>query len=173
MCARVLTLTALAALAAPLTAQPPAEQLPVPRGQAVTVAPVYRLLATGSNDHVFTTDPNEANVLTQQGTHTYEGVAFQVFTSPQPGMLPLYRYVNGNGTHQLDTQRPPRGDPYARLEATLGYVAAGPGKGLVPLSVWVHPQLGLYFYTTHPQGEFAAQNGYAYQGALGYVAPGR
>jgi hypothetical protein len=38
--------------------------------------------------------------------------------------------------------------------------------------VWVNPRHGLSFYTTHAQGEFAAHNGYVYQGALGYVAPG-
>lgn len=134
--------------------------------------PVYRLLATGSNDHVYTTDANEVHTLTLMRTHTYEGVAFHLFPFPQPGMRPVYRYVTANGTHLLDTQRPARLDPYARPEHILGY-SAGPAQGLVPLHVWVHPHAGLAFYTTHPRGEFAAHNGYVYQGTLGHVVPGR
>jgi hypothetical protein len=146
-----------------------AAQLP-PQGP--TLSPVYRLVNNVTNDHVYSIDAREVNILAQQGSHNYEGVAFQVFPSPFPGTQPLHRFVRAGGQHVLDTRNPSGADPFARFEATLGYVAGQPGPSLVPLHVWLHPQNGLFFYTTHPQGEFAAQNGYVYRGVLGYVGSG-
>src|SRR5829696_9258690 len=91
------TATVLAMPAAPLAAQPPwAQPRFVPRAQPAPLSPVYRLVAAGSNDHVYSIDANEVNVLAQQGSHTYEGVVFQLFSTPGPGLQPLYRYVTGN-----------------------------------------------------------------------------
>jgi hypothetical protein len=168
---RLIALTTAATLALVGAASQPS-QLPAAQLQPAGWVPLYRLLAVGSNDHVYTTDGNEIATLTQQGSHTYEGAACNLYASPLPGTVPLYRYVRADGTHLLDTQRPARGDPLARLEATLGYIAGGPAQGLVALNVWFHPQLGLFFYTTQPQGEFAPQNGYVNRGVLGFVAPG-
>jgi len=167
MFGRFIALSAVAALtiasAAPAPARPP---------QPTGWTAVYRLVANGSNDHVYTIDPREVNILTQQGTHTYEGVAFQLYSAQQPGTLPVYRFVSAGGQHLLDTRNPSGADPFARFEATLGYLSAQQQPGLVPLQVWIHPAQGLYFFTTHAAGEFAAQNGYAYRGVLGFVAPG-
>src|SRR5262245_19215971 len=137
----------------------------------LNLIPVFRLVDQVSNDHVYTIDPNEANVLAQQGTHSFEGPVFQLIANPLPGAVPLYRFVCADGRHFLDVQNPSPVDPSARCEATLGFVLGQAAAGLVPLFLWVHPQAGLFFYTTHPQGEAAAQLGYVSQGAAVFVAP--
>src|SRR5262245_61436571 len=165
----VLGLTAL------LPAQPPGVgPAPIPPGyrpQFGNTTPIYRMLDVASNDHVYARDPNEVNMLRWQGSHRYEGVACQTFADPQPGTRPLYRFVRPDGKHLLDTRRSTP-DPRARLEDLLGYIAAEPRPGLVPLTAWVNPRDGLFFYTTDPRGEFAPNLGYRNEGVLGYVLPG-
>jgi len=165
----LLSLTSAVLFVAPLAAQFP-ETGPMPR---TTLAAVYRLVGTTTNDHLYTVDRNELAVLTQQGTYSYEGVGFLGFTNPQPGLQPLYRFGRADGTHLLDTRPQAAADPSARREGVLCYIATTQLPGLVPLYGWVHPQLGLSFYTTHPRGEFAAGLGYQPLGVLGYVAPGQ
>jgi hypothetical protein len=133
--------------------------------------PVYRLVDRVANDHVYTIDANEANVLAQQGSHLYEGPVFQLIGNALPGTVPMHRFVCADGRHFLDAQNPSPIDPSARFEATLGFVLGQAAPGLVPLYLWVHPQSGLFFYTTHPQGEAAAQLGYVARGAVAFVAP--
>src|SRR5262245_14280732 len=58
---------------------------------------VYRLVDCATNDHVYTIDANEADVLTQQGTHQYEGPAFRILGNQLPGPMPLFRLVSANG----------------------------------------------------------------------------
>jgi hypothetical protein len=145
----------------------------MPREQPATFSPVYRLLASVSNDHLYSVDRNEVATLTQQGVYTYEGVGFVGYAAQQPGTIPLYRFVRADGIHLLDIRRQTPADPFARMEGVLCYIANQQFPGLVPLYAWNHPQLGLWFYTTHPQGEFAAQIGYRPVGILGYVAPGQ
>ena len=137
----------------------------------ITLIPVYRLVDRVANDHVYTIDPNEANVLSQQGSHMHEGPVFQLLGNPVPGAVPLHRFVCADGRHFLDGQNPSPVDPSARYEATLGFVMGQAAAGLVPLYLWVHPQSGLLFYTTHPQGEAAGQIGYVSRGAVAFVAP--
>lgn len=134
---------------------------------------VHRLVHRSANDHVYTIDPNEVNTLTQQGTHNYDGPVFQLLGNPVPGAAPVYRFVTGDGRHFLDAQNPSGVDPRAYCESTLGYAMAQVAPGLVPLYLWVHPQLGLFFYTTNPNGERAAQLGYVNRGAGIYVVPVR
>jgi hypothetical protein len=126
-----------------------------------------------TNDHVYTIDANEANVLAQQGTHQYDGPVFQLIANPLPGAVPLHRFACADGRHFLDAQNPSPVDPTARFEGTLGFVMGQAAPGLVPLYLWVHPQSGLFFYTTDAQGEFAGQIGYVSRGAVAFVAPAR
>lgn len=139
----------------------------------VALIPVHRLADRTTNDHVYTIDPNEVNVLTQQGTHQYDGVVFQALANPLPGAVPLHRFACADGRHFLDGQNPSPLDPYARFEGTLGFVMAQAAPGLVPLYLWGHPVTGLVLYTTHPQGEAAGQIGYTPRGAVAFVAPTR
>jgi hypothetical protein len=137
----------------------------------MNLIPVYRLVDRVSNDHVYTNDPNEANVLSQQGTHTYDGSVFQLIGDPVPGALPLNRFALADGRHFLDVQNPSSVDPAARFEGTLGFVLGQAAAGMVPLYLWIHPINGLFFYTTHPQGEAASQLGYQPRGAAVFVVP--
>jgi hypothetical protein len=137
----------------------------------LNLMPVYRLVDQVTNDHVYTIDLNEANVLAQQGTHRFEGPVFQLIANPLPGAVPLYRFACADGRHFLDVQNPSPVDPSARFEGALGFVLGQAAAGLVPLFLWVHPQTGLFFYTTHPLGEAAGQLGYVSQGAAVFVAP--
>ena len=144
------------------------ERLPAPRSNGTV--PIYRLVNASTGDHVFALSANEVAMLQHQGTHRYEGVGFQVFAAAQPGTRPLYRFVLPDGRHLLDT-RSATPDPSARLEFTLGHVANAAGSGLVPLHAWIHPQNGLFFFTTDARGELAPALGYRYEGVLGNVIP--
>lgn len=137
----------------------------------IQLIPVFRLVHQATNDHLYTIDANEVNVLAQQGTHTYDGPVFQLFANPLPGAVPLHRFVCADGRHFFDGQNPSPVDPYARYEGTLGFVLGQPAPGLVPLFLWIHPLNHLFFYTTHPMGEAAGQLGYVNQGAKAFVAP--
>jgi len=147
------------------------DMYPPSQGAGLSLIPVHRLVDRASNDHVYTVDPNEANVLSQQGTHTYDGPVFQILGNPLPGALPLYRFALADGRHFLDVQNPSPVDPSARFEGALGFVLGQAAAGLVPLCLWVHPQSGLFFYTIHPDGEAAGQLGYVSRGAAVFVAP--
>ena len=58
------------------------------------------------------------------------------------------------------------------MQLTLsGFAMAQAAPGLVPLYLWVHPRHGLFFYTTNPTGESAAQLGYVSRGAGIFVVP--
>lgn len=137
----------------------------------LSLIPVYRLVDRVTNNHVYTIDPNEVNVLTQRGSHNYDGPMFQLLGNPVPGALPLYRFVTADGRHFLDAHNPSPVDPTARFENTLGFIMGQAAPGLVPLYLWIHPQSRLFFYTTHPLGESAGQIGYVSQGAVAFVAP--
>ncbi|MBX7105664.1 MAG: hypothetical protein K1X57_16395 [Gemmataceae bacterium] len=137
----------------------------------INLIEVHRLVDCNTNDHVYTTDGNEADVLTRQGTHQYDGPVFRVLGSQVPGSLPLYRFVSAGGRHFLDVQSPSTVDVTARCESILGFVSGRLANGLVPLYLWVHPQNLLFFYTTDPQGESAGQLGYVPRGAGVFVAP--
>lgn len=139
----------------------------------VNLIPVHRLVDRSTNNHVYTNDLNEANVLAQRGSHNYDGVVFQLLANPLPGAMPLYRFVCADGRHFLDGQNPSPVDPTARCESTLGFVMGQMAPGLAPLFLWIHPHNRLFCYTTHPQGEAAATLGYAPQGGVAFVAPNR
>jgi hypothetical protein len=171
----LLSVVTLGLIAAPLPAQFPGfdpTRTPRLRPSPDGTYPVFRLVDVNINNHVYTLDRREVAVLTQQGTHRFEGVAFQTFADRRPGTQPLFRFVRPNGRHLLDIQRRPSGAPFARLESVLGHIATEPAFRLVPLNVWVQPQHGLFFYTTHPRGELAPRLGYHFQGVIGFVVPG-
>lgn len=137
----------------------------------IQLIPVYRLVHRTTNDHVYTIDANEANVLAQQGSHQFDGPVFQLLGNPVPGAVPLHRFARADGRHFLDAQNPSPVDPSAFFDCTLGFALSQAAPGLVPLYLWIHPQHGLFFYTTNPTGEAAPQLGYVNRGAGTFVVP--
>jgi hypothetical protein len=136
----------------------------------VRIVPVMRLYNAGIDDHLLTTDPQEADAAPYVGWN-YEATVFGVAAEPARGLVPVYRYLMPfTGGHSYTTE-PGRVGPQQRNETILGYVSPRPQPGLVPLYVWHNPDSGRYFYTLDREGELAPQSGYRPRGVLGYVWP--
>ena len=158
---------AVAVLALPLSAQFPFQPTPP---TAPGEVPVYRVSNHNTNEHIYTTDPNEVATLLQSGQYTFEGATFEVGAQPGQGLVPLYRCIRPNGMHFLTTSPPQQFGPSAgQIEHRLGYIATQDQQNLRPLFAWMNPDTGLGFYTTDPNGEYAMQSGYQPEGLLGYV----
>lgn len=136
--------------------------------QVRDVIPVYRLYNPGNQDHLLTNDVNEASELPYQG-FDYEGIEFYASPRPGPGLMPLYRFYQGKGTHFYHTDKNLARRPGVQYEGVLGYIAQQSIPGTRPLYRWHNPQQDLYFYTTDRRGEAAAINQYRYDGVVGYV----
>ncbi len=119
-----------------------------------------------SGEFLYTNDFHEVDALSRSGLYEVQGTPFSVLTRRGSNTRPLVRYVRENGTHFLATSRQP-----ARPEITLGYVSTRPFAGSVPLITWHHPQASLDFYTTDPNNNQPAFQGFQRADVLGYVLP--
>ena len=63
------------------------------------------IMANGG--HFYTANMNEKNILSSDPAFTYEGVAYQVYstTSPPEGSIPVIRYVSNVGSHLYSTNQ--------------------------------------------------------------------
>jgi hypothetical protein len=142
----------------------------------------YRLYSTATQEHLYTTDPNEYRVLGGAGW-LQEGLAYQVFD--RSGMfggavtIPLHRLYNVP-THQHHWT----GDPnevmvlagYAEwsYEGVVGYVLASEAPGSTPLHRLVQPSAALHLWTTdaHEVSVLATpEQAWMDEGIAAYVMP--
>ena len=107
------------------------------------------------------------------GHYEREGITGYVYSSQQPGTIPIFRWYNpGNGDHFYTA------DPAGEL-APQSYNYEGVGWYMfkdrvvnsVPLNRWYNPTNGDHFYTTDATGELAPQGGYRPEGITGYLHP--
>lgn len=100
-----------------------------------------------------------------------EGVAGHVFPVPQPGTLPLHRWVRpGPNDHFYTTSpHPPAGHPYYVYESVACHVFPTPQPGTVPLHRWRGPRE--WFYTTSADGEHTDRVGYRPEAVACHVFP--
>jgi hypothetical protein len=152
---------------------PTVETLPPPK-EPSRPAPgyknVYRLLATDSHEHLFTSDANEANRLIRDGAFRSEGVGFSVLDKEYKDSVPLYRFVRPDGYHFLSTDTNAGAQQGVRREGILGYIDPQPRAGTVALNAWMNSDTGAIMYTTDPTGENAPRSGLVYRGVVGYVS---
>jgi hypothetical protein len=150
----------------------PVEPAPAPREQAAP-APghksVYRLIATDSHEHLFTSDANEADRLVRQGSFRMEGIGFTVLDKQYNGSVPLYRVVRPDAFHFLTTDPNAGAAQGVRQEGIVGYIDTQARPGTQALHAWRNTENGAVFYTTDPAGEQAPQIGLQYAGVVGYV----
>jgi subtilisin-like proprotein convertase family protein len=151
---------------------------PIPGSPAV---PRYRLYLDLTQEHLFTTDPNEYATLPAFGW-VPEGVAHQVFRSadadPSGGLVPMYRlYDRPNRRHFWTTDA----NEYAVLrgittifndESVDSYIYADQRPGTVPLYRLVFGGTINHHWTTDAN-EYAtlATLGWVQEGVIGYVLP--
>jgi hypothetical protein len=133
---------------------------PVP-GQAVsTMVPVYRFIKQGH--HFLTPSYSEG----AGASFVFENTAFHLYPAAAAGLIPLYRcnrtaYVDHFASSQPNCEG-------ASQEGVYGYASSGPGAGLVPLYRFYKNSLTDHLITVnYSEG---ANNGYSYDGILGYVA---
>jgi len=80
--------------------------------------PLYRLRSNINGDHVYTTDTNELDEIYELG-YTFESIACQVLSQPQPNTTPLFRLRNpASGDHLLTTS-----DAERITAAEIGYLS--------------------------------------------------
>jgi hypothetical protein len=154
------------------------------------LAPVFRYHHPGKHDHFYTTNAGEIGTThhgqTGSNGYTSEGVSFQIFAHPLPGLVPVYRYFKGdthdhfyttNGGEIGVTQQGQTGNHGYASEGILGYVSPTPFAGSVPVYRYWHATSNDHFYTANPaeigvtQQGHTGQHGYACEGILGYAYP--
>ncbi len=97
-----------------------------------------------------------------------EGIAGYVFTKPQPGSVPLYRWLHPGDHSHYYTLRPGAPDrPRAVLEGVACYVLDHREPDTVPFYRWSNPRDHLY--TTAPDGEHVSRLGYRPRGITCYI----
>ena len=124
--------------------------------------PIFRFYSPGR--HFFSTSYNEGT-----GTgYSFETTAFHLFPSTAgSGYYPLYRCYNaGLGDHFISTQAACEG---FSQEGIYGYAAPAAGSGLYPLYRFFKGGATTDHLETINYAE-GANNGYTYEGILGYVA---
>jgi hypothetical protein len=103
-----------------------------------------------------------------------EGVIGYVHAGPQPGTVPLHRWVNpSRGDHFYTTVAGPAGQPGPAFtyEGVVAHVPAAPGPGTQTMIRWRGRRE--WFFTSDPRGEGLARYGYRPETAafLLYAAP--
>jgi len=162
---RILLSTVLMLVPTVAMAQP--ERLDRPRTEP-RLAPVTRMYNDDLPDHLYTTDPREAEARRQEG-YGSESVTWALAAEEQPGLVPLYRFVDPrSGGHMLSTN-PRAQDTRWRREGALGYVATQRTPGMVALYGFIGPYGDRMFYTLDPNGELASDNGWEPVGIVCYV----
>jgi len=105
-----------------------------------------------------------------------EGIAGYVFAEPQPGTVPLYRWLHPrHGSHYYTISPGAPDRPNSVSEGIACHVCDHPVAGTVPFYRWRNGRDDLY--TTSPTGEGASRLGYRPQGIACYIdrdpKPGR
>ncbi len=97
-----------------------------------------------------------------------EGIAGYVFAEPQPGTVPLYRWLHPSDRSHFYTLRPGAPDrPKSVLEGVACHVLDQSVPDAIPLYRWSHPHDHLY--TTAADGEQTHRLGYRPRGIACYV----
>jgi hypothetical protein len=123
---------------------------------------VHRFHSVSSGDYLFTLSQPEGIA----AGYDPEGVGFKLFPSNSglPNSVSLYRCISNKGSHFISSSSSCEG---SRSEGMYGYAYASQVSGSSPLYRFVKPSSGIHFETTnYAEG---ANNGYTYEGVLGYV----
>ena len=67
---------------------------------------LHRFLMSNGG-HFYTANTFEKNILSQDSSFAYEGVAYQVYSTAEPpqGSIPVVRYLNNAGSHLYSTSQ--------------------------------------------------------------------
>jgi hypothetical protein len=100
-----------------------------------------------------------------------EGIVGYVYAEPEPGTVPLYRYLRaGFGDHFYTTDTPPSGPPGYVYEGVACHVLNHSEPGAVALERWRRPRESLYI--THPVDSLPlTRQGYRPEAIAYYVYP--
>ena len=97
-----------------------------------------------------------------------EGIVGYVFSTPQPGTIPLYRWFDRRvGSHEFTTSPGGPDRPYMVNEGIVCYVFDRAVPGAVPLYGW-HSRKD-HLYTTAADGEGVFRKGYGPSGVAFFV----
>jgi hypothetical protein len=149
-----------------------------PSTTATTVTQ-YRLYHEGTLEHLYTTDPNEYDVLGAAGW-VREGIAYRLLTSGSyKGVttVPFFRlYHPGIRQHHWTTDANealtlPRTSAWV-FEGTVGYLLPTPVTGAVPLYRMALASPALHLWTTDKnEYDTLSTRGWTPEGIVGYVIP--
>ncbi|CAF3936813.1 unnamed protein product, partial [Rotaria sp. Silwood1] len=137
----------------------------------------------GGSTHFYTTSADEIGTITPGavGKHGYvfEGVACNIFATPEPNTIPLYRYAAGLYSHFYTTNWAEIGTDAVGavangwlMEGIIGYVYSTKQPGTCPLYRYLNHD---HFYTVNPCEigiiipGLIGSNGYKLEGIAAYV----
>jgi hypothetical protein len=143
-------------------------------------APLFRLLDTPiRGDRLYTTSTAERDQAIANFGYLLEGTVADVSTTPQSGLVPLYRVshtpTSGSWDRLYTTSSTERDHAVASLgytdEGIAAYVSATPQTGLVPLYRLWAASTGHHFFTTSTteSNQAIASQGYILEGTAAYV----
>lgn len=127
--------------------------------------PVHRAHSP-TRGHLYTLDPREA----ASADYTLSALAYlYLYTSPQPGLVPLYRCRLPDEYHYYTTSA--NCDDVGTMIGVLGHLAPTPLCGGVPLFRLSNGTLTNYLYTHDPaeRDDAIAAQGFAYEAIAGHV----
>ncbi|KAJ3799051.1 hypothetical protein GGU11DRAFT_667653, partial [Lentinula aff. detonsa] len=140
--------------------------------------PFLRAFSSSLQDHFYTTNVSEMNnVALSGGVYTFEGEAAFLWSTPQPGTIPLFRLYNQNSTdhfYTISSDELPEMNTLGWTNdtapnQTAGYVYPYSICGAAPLYRLFDPSAMDHFYTMDfVEAQNAVEAGYQDQGIAGY-----
>lgn len=120
------------------------------------LVPVYRLFNTQTAAHFYTSDPLELqSILANLPQFQFDGPAFTVSSTAQPGLSPVHRFFNTlTGIHFYTISEAERSHiqtnlPQFLYEGIAYHASQTPGVGRVPLYRFFRADRNLHFFTNN------------------------
>jgi len=131
-------------------------------------APIYRLYDSSTEHRLVTCNPNEIRALAEAGWNIEGHMGF-LYTSQQPGSIPVYRFYNpGSSDHYYSTDSAtPSG---YQFEEILGYAPSTPTDLTRPLYQYFKPGFA-HLYTEDYNTQTYGSIGYNYEKIAFFMLP--
>jgi uncharacterized protein YjdB len=156
---------------------------PNPPAPAVKPSPVFRFFNNATGVHFYSASQSEVDGLrATRNSFDFEGPAYSVFLTPQPGTVPVHRlYNNDTGVHlytkdpaELEILTTTPGTPFDD-EGIAYYAYSSQQPGSIPLYRLYNNDTGTHFYTASQSEAFSLRDTpgspFDFEGIAYYVLP--
>jgi hypothetical protein len=130
---------------------------------------LYRFYNSKTGDHMLSNSVGEVSGVPNW---SLDGAVGQIYTIPEPGLVPLYRYQLSDGTHFSTTNK--NEEPNLQPEGITGYVDPSQGLGEIPVYRFFAKGKSVHGHIyTASQSEYntlLASGNWSYEGITGYIS---